>query len=62
MMNKRDDNYFGMIPKDVLINMLEQNICWYDYSVPNTDLYKGTIKRKCYSNVVFKKRNKKKRW
>lgn len=63
MMNRRDDNYFGIIPKDVLIDMLEKNICWYDYSSPNADLYKETIKRKQYSNTVFKKRNKrKKRW
>lgn len=63
MLNKRDDNYFGIIPKDILIDMLEKNICWYDYSEPITDLYKETIKRKSYSNTVFKKRNKrKKRW
>ena len=63
MMNRRYDNYFGMIPKDVLIDMLEKNICWYDYSEPITDLYKETIKRKSYSNTVFKKKHKKKkRW
>ena len=61
MMNRRDDNYFGVIPKDVLIDMLEKNICWYDYSEPNTDLYEETSKRKSYSNSVLKKRNKRKK-
>ncbi len=61
MMNRRDDNYFAIIPKDVLINMLEQNIGWYDYSEKNTVSYKQK-KVNCYNILCKKKRNKKKRW